>query len=161
MPVRALTNLVALTLILLTLTPSSVAGELPQEGPEVFDAYRSQISRSVPAANERDYNQLLAMQQFIGYEPSWTDADFDALRQLWERESNWRAGALNPNSSARGIPQAMGSLYPETMQQGWLEDPNRQIQWGLDYIRRRYGSPSAAWEKWQWREENDPRGGWY
>jgi len=55
----------------------------------------------------------------------------------------------------------MGSLYPETMEPGWLEDPNAQIAWGLDYIQRRYGSPSEAWAKWQWREKNDERGGWY
>lgn len=149
------------TLILLMSTPSSADGGPPPEGPGVFDAYRNQIARSVPYADERGYNQLLAMQQFLGYDPSWTDEDFDALRKLWEEESNWRAGALNPNSSARGIPQAMGSLYPETMEPGWLEDPEAQIAWGLDYIRRRYGSPSDAWAKWQWREKNDERGGWY
>lgn len=72
--------------------------------------------------------------------------EWDDLSELWEKESNWLTGAANPNSSARGIPQAMTSLYPETQTRGWLEDPEQQILWGLEYIESRYGTPSKALE---------------
>ena len=31
----------------------------------------------------------------------------------------------------------------------WPTNPATQIQWGLDYIKRRYGTPCAAWSFWQ------------
>lgn len=36
----------------------------------------------------------------------------------------------------------------------WRDDASVQIAWGLNYIKGRYGSPSAAWAYWQ-------RIGWY
>lgn len=27
----------------------------------------------------------------------------------------------------------------------WVTNPHTQIQWGLDYIKRRYGDPDSAW----------------
>jgi hypothetical protein len=80
--------------------------------------------------------------------------DWPALIELWHRESSWRETAANPKSSARGIPQAMTSLYPETQTQEWLSSPRKQIEWGLDYIMKRYGSIQAALE-------HHNRKGWY
>lgn len=69
----------------------------------------------------------------------FTDADLPALIELWNKESNWNPNAANPHSSARGIAQKMTSIHGpvEPTAQG-------QIQWGLQYIRDRYGSPSNA-----------------
>jgi hypothetical protein len=101
---------------------------------------------------EEQKNRLLAMQIFME-----RDMDLDELLPLdvlWERESNWRTQAANPNSTARGIPQAMASLNPETWDPSWMFDPRKQIEWGLDYIAKRYGSPSKA------LEHHDEKG-WY
>lgn len=105
--------------------------------------------------SEEQKNRLLAMQIFM--ERGGTFEDFDELGdlyELWERESGWRTQAANPKSTARGIPQAMASLNPETWDPSWFFDPRKQIEWGLDYIEKRYGSPSKA------LEHHDKKG-WY
>ena len=96
--------------------------------------------------SDEDRNRTLAMDVFFRLNPEASYQDFVALLELWERESNWRTSAANPRSSARGIPQAMTSLYPETQSEEWLSDPEAQIRWGLEYIRNRYGSPTKALE---------------
>ena len=104
------------------------------------------LRAQVPELPEEKKNQLLALRMFedARQEQNWEWEDWRALLELWERESNWRANALNPRSTARGIPQAMGSLNPETMSDEWLADPKAQIQWGMDYIKGRYGTPTKA-----------------
>lgn len=77
----------------------------------------------------------------------WTGSQFTDLVELWNRESGWRWNAENP-SGAYGIPQA----YPGSKMAGfganWHDDAAVQIDWGLDYIAQRYGSPSAALRYW-------------
>ncbi|WP_329235909.1 hypothetical protein OG417_30630 [Actinoallomurus sp. NBC_01490] len=71
----------------------------------------------------------------------WSDdGNWESLVKLWNQESGWNANAVNPSSGAAGIPQALGHGHVFD-----LGDYKAQIQWGLNYIRDRYGSPSAAW----------------
>ena len=100
-----------------------------------------------PAAN-RELGQQLAADR------GWTGCEWNCLDNLFHRESNWRHDVGNPNSSAFGIPQAMGFWHPETRSEEWRSSPYLQIQWGLNYIARRYGTPCAAWAHFQ-------RHGWY
>lgn len=73
----------------------------------------------------------------------WTGANWNALYVLWMHESGWNPRAYNRGSGACGIPQALPcSKIPDKSAAG-------QIKWGLDYIQRRYGSPSAAWSHWR------------
>lgn len=73
----------------------------------------------------------------------WTGANWNALYVIWMRESGWNPRAVNRSSGACGIPQALPcSKIPDKSMAG-------QIKWGLDYIARRYGSPSAALQHWQ------------
>lgn len=83
----------------------------------------------------------------------WGEAEWIALEQLWTRESSWNPKAENKQSGAYGIPQALP--YTKMPQPAWPErfggtsDAYTQIQWGLSYIRQRYGSPVMAWAFWQ------------
>lgn len=71
-----------------------------------------------------------------------SQADQQALVQLWNHESGWRANALNSSSGAFGIPQA----YPSSkIPGGTSASAQQQIDWGLAYIMSKYGSPSKAW----------------
>jgi hypothetical protein len=79
----------------------------------------------------------------------WTGSQWDALYQLWQRESGWNANALNPSSGAAGIPQALGHGHVFD-----LGDAKGQIAWGLNYIKSRYGSPEKAWA-------HEQKIGWY
>jgi hypothetical protein len=87
-----------------------------------------------------------------------TGSEWDALVQLWDRESGWsntadtRKSGLDPPDAtvfAYGIPQARP--YNKMPQAAWppdkggKADPTSQIGWGLSYIKSTYGSPSAAW----------------
>jgi uncharacterized protein YabE (DUF348 family) len=66
---------------------------------------------------------------------------WSCLYNLWSRESGWRTTASN-SSGAYGIPQA---LPGSKMGPGWQTDASVQIQWGLGYIKGRYGTPCGAW----------------
>jgi len=103
---------------------------------------------NIPGLSEPARNQLLALRMFQDEQAGreWEWGDWEALLELWERESGWRAGAANPVSTARGIPQAMMSLNPDIATNEWLSNPKAQIEWGLDYIGGRYGSPRGALE---------------
>ncbi|WP_191905640.1 coiled-coil domain-containing protein [Microbacterium caowuchunii] len=84
----------------------------------------------------------------------WGDDQFGCLVLLWNRESGWRANALNPSSGAYGIPQALPAEKMAAAGADWRTNGNTQVNWGLSYIRSRYGSPCAAWDHSQ-------RVGWY
>lgn len=100
----------------------------------------------IPELSEAGKNQLLAFRMFTeGMDTrGWDWEDWESLLELWERESNWRTRAANPRSTARGIPQAMMSLNPEIATNEWISNPGLQVEWGMDYIGKRYGSPSEA-----------------
>ncbi|MFZ1323764.1 MAG: ubiquitin-like domain-containing protein [Candidatus Saccharimonadales bacterium] len=78
----------------------------------------------------------------------WTGAQFNALLELFACESSWNEHAGNPNSGAYGIPQSLPASKMADPAAcggaGYLTDPQIQISWGLCYIQRRFGTPSAA-----------------
>ena len=70
------------------------------------------------------------------------DNHWAALNNLWTRESNWNPAARNRSSGACGIPQALPCSKIPNM------SPEGQIDWGLTYIKNRYGNPTNAWLFW-------------
>ncbi|MEV7693920.1 hypothetical protein AB0N73_11390 [Microbacterium sp. NPDC089189] len=84
----------------------------------------------------------------------WGDDQFSCLVLLWNRESGWRANALNPSSGAYGIPQAWPAEKLAQAGADWRTNAATQINWGLSYISGRYGTPCGAWDHSQ-------RTGWY
>jgi uncharacterized protein YgiM (DUF1202 family) len=75
----------------------------------------------------------------------WGDSEYQCLVELWTRESGWRMNAENPYSGAYGIPQALPADKMASAGADWRTNAATQIQWGLGYIRERYGSPCGAW----------------
>ncbi|WP_345185779.1 hypothetical protein [Microbacterium panaciterrae] len=75
----------------------------------------------------------------------WGQDQFGCLYNLWMQESSWRADALNPDSDAYGIPQALPADKLATAGPDWRTNGDTQIDWGLSYIQSRYGSPCGAW----------------
>ena len=69
---------------------------------------------------------------------------FGCVDRLWQRESGWNPNAQNPTSSAYGIPQFLNSTWASTGIRK-TSDPYRQVDAGLVYIKKRYGTPCAAW----------------
>lgn len=68
--------------------------------------------------------------------------DWQALFNLWQKESGWNPNAVNKSSGAFGIAQILPSAHPDVPRN---LSGQQQIDWGLNYIRGRYGSPSSAW----------------
>ena len=64
----------------------------------------------------------------------------NCIDKLWMKESKWNYKANNKNSTAYGIPQILDMKE---------QNPYRQIDLGLKYIRYRYGSACKAWEFWK------------
>lgn len=75
----------------------------------------------------------------------WTGEDWDALVWIWNHESSWRWNAQNPTSTAYGIPQSLYAIFDTP---GYRDDGAVQIDWGLNYIAHRYGSPTKAKAFW-------------
>jgi hypothetical protein len=69
---------------------------------------------------------------------------FSCLESLWGKESHWDPNAQNPGSTAYGIPQLLNSTWAGTGI-AKTSDGYRQIDAGLVYIDKAYGSPCGAW----------------
>jgi hypothetical protein len=87
--------------------------------------------------------------------------EFACLDRLWHKESGWRSNAANPKSSAFGIPQFLDSTWLNYKYPLRPKDPQVQIDAGLRYIYKRYGTPCKAWEFWKRQAGPDLHGGWY
>ncbi|WP_420180155.1 hypothetical protein [Paenarthrobacter sp. TA1.8] len=74
----------------------------------------------------------------------WGPGEMTALNTLWEKESNWKTTAMNASSGAYGIVQSLPASKMATVGPDWETNYQTQIKWGLNYIKERYGSPSAA-----------------
>ena len=75
----------------------------------------------------------------------WGGDQMSCLVRLWNQESGWRANAVNPSSDAYGIAQALPPGKMSSAGPDWLTNADTQINWGLGYIKGRYGSPCGAW----------------
>lgn len=79
-------------------------------------------------------------------------AEWNALYDLWRRESDWSNTAQNPDSTAYGIAQFLDTTWPPYGPK--TSDATLQIRYGLQYVKDRYGSPSRAWA-------HEQSAGWY
>lgn len=70
------------------------------------------------------------------------------LVPMWDHESGWNTSASNP-SGAYGIPQALPGDKMAESGSDWQNNAGTQIDWGLGYIKDRYGDPCGAWSFWQ------------
>jgi hypothetical protein len=96
---------------------------------------------SIPAGAGVSQYQKYAFSLFPQF--GWGTDQQQPLISLWNQESGWNPTAQNPTSTAYGIAQFLDTTWgpygPKT------SDPGLQIQYGLQYIRDRYGAPSMAW----------------
>lgn len=109
--------------------------------------------------NTAEQNKGIARKLIRSEYARWDDGrQFQCLDKLWQAESHWNHRARNKRTGACGIPQS----YPCNKMSNWGKaygvdyrtNPWPQIAWGLQYIEKRYGSPCAAWKRFQ-------RGGGY
>ena len=122
---------------------------------EGFDGrYKSQkiLTNTQEPATKNEY-QAYAYDKVINLY-LWSEEDYNALVKLWDRESEWNPHAHNKNSGAHGIPQSLPADKMASEGEDYYTNGYTQINWGLKYIKERYGSPLAAWM-------HSERKGWY
>lgn len=83
----------------------------------------------------------------------WTSTkEWKCLNWMWGKESAWNYKAASPTKD-HGIPQRHMSKNSKAEIHAFQTDPVAQINWGLNYIKTRYGSPCKAkafWELNRW-----------
>lgn len=128
--------------------------ELERSGKGRSDAERSSgvTTRATPESN------LAEARAFIRERYGWRYAEFNALKAMWWRESNWRHDVINnhPNGPWYGLGQVNGGFIASRGYsiKEYMKSPLAQIKVGAAYIKERYGSPTKAWAFWQ-------ANGWY
>ena len=107
----------------------------------VVKTVSSRYSAPATSGSVADY-QSYARQRCYAY--GWSENDYLALVTLWNRESGWNPSAKNRSSGAYGIPQALPGSKMASSGSDWATNYQTQINWGLNYIKGRYGNPSSA-----------------
>ncbi|MHA4818676.1 aggregation-promoting factor C-terminal-like domain-containing protein [Streptomyces aculeolatus] len=79
---------------------------------------------------------------------------YQCFSNIVDHESGWDYTATNPSSGAYGLMQALPGDKMASAGADWQTNPATQIEWGLNYMNDRYGSPCGGWEFWQ-------ANGWY
>jgi hypothetical protein len=121
----------------------TVTVELTRGGYEVVTGHAaSKVFVELAAIPGRNTVQSIAYGKMSSY--GWGREQYSCLVKLWDRESNWRVNAYNSSSGAYGIPQALPGNKMATAGPDWLTNPDTQINWGLNYIQGRYGTPCGA-----------------
>lgn len=72
--------------------------------------------------------------------------ELSCLIKLWNRESEWKVNASNPNGGAYGIPQSLPGDKMASEGADWRTNYKTQINWGIKYIQGRYVTPCGAWQ---------------
>ena len=122
-------------------SPALLPVSYPISGVDTTNVAATQsLQTGVPGgvASPSAYQQY-AFLQFANY--GWGTDQEQPLITLWTNESGWNPDAVNPSSGAAGIPQDITG----NMHGGW----QGQIDWGLSYIKGRYGTPAAALAFWE------------
>ena len=131
---------------------------------EVEKARAAALAKQRKAASERaaraaERKRILANAQddpkavarMLLPEFGFSQAQWPCLDELWIGESDWRWYAENSSSGAYGIPQSLPAGKMATMGSDWRTNPTTQIRWGIDYIKKSYGTPCNALDKWNSR----------
>ena len=111
----------------------------------IAPASKTYVAAAELAANNTPEGARAVARTMAAEKYGWGADQFAALEKLWQKESGWSYTAYNASSGATGIPQSLPGSKMATAGADWETNAATQIAWGLDYIARGYGSPSAAW----------------
>ncbi|MBR7743650.1 hypothetical protein KC207_10145 [Phycicoccus sp. BSK3Z-2] len=130
------------------------AAELAKQREEEAERAARAAERKRIFQNAQDDPKAAA--QLLLPEYGFGSEQWSCLDRLWIGESDWRWWVANPSSGAYGIPQSLPAEKMATAGADWRTNPVTQIEWGLDYIKRSYGTPCNALSMWESRSPH-----WY
>ena len=94
------------------------------------------------AVNDPAGAQAYAASQLGSY--GWAAGQMQCLMKLWTKESDWETTATNPSSGAYGVVQSLPAEKMASAGADYRTNYRTQINWGLEYVKDRYGSPCGA-----------------
>ncbi|MDR7083710.1 hypothetical protein J2X01_003005 [Arthrobacter ginsengisoli] len=94
------------------------------------------------AVNDPAGAQAYAAGQLGSY--GWAAGQMQCLMKLWTKESDWETTATNPSSGAYGVVQSLPAEKMASAGADYRTNYRTQINWGLKYVKDRYGSPCGA-----------------
>lgn len=109
----------------------------PAAAPEPAPAPAPPVAVDDPAAA-----QAYAASQLGSY--GWAADQMQCLVTLWTKESDWKTTATNPSSGAYGVVQSLPAEKMASAGADYRTNFRTQINWGLNYVKERYGSPCDA-----------------
>ena len=86
--------------------------------------------------------QAYAAAQLGSY--GWAPGQMQCLQKLWTKESDWKTTATNASSGAYGVVQSLPASKMASAGADYMTNYRTQINWGLNYVKSRYGSPCGA-----------------
>ena len=98
------------------------------------------IFSGMTTSNAHDLSKDVEMYKVYTHIKLMNAKEFRCVELLWNAESKWNPKANNKKSTAFGIPQLL--KMTET-------NPYLQIDLGLKYIDKRYGSTCKAWDRFK------------
>ncbi|MCX3288502.1 transglycosylase SLT domain-containing protein [Streptomyces sp. NEAU-H22] len=101
------------------------------------------------AAPERAPSAQTSSAQAVAKKMIGDDAQYECFSKIVEHESDWNVNARNSSSGAYGLVQALPGDKMASAGSDWKTNAATQIEWGLDYMKDRYGSACGAWDFWQ------------
>lgn len=117
--------------------PAAAAAVAPAPVPEPAPAPAKPVAVDDPAGA-----QAYAAAQLGTY--GWAANEMQCLQKLWTKESDWKTTATNPSSGAYGVVQSLPAEKMASAGADYRTNYRTQINWGLNYVKERYGSPCGA-----------------
>lgn len=100
------------------------------------------IEKVEPTRLNPDEARLVAKSKLAAY--GWTKPEeWKCLNWVWGKESAWKFEATS-STNDHGIPQRNMPNHTKAEKAAFLEDAEKQIDWGLGYIQHRYSTPCKA-----------------
>ena len=98
------------------------------------------IFTGMNTSNAHDLSKDIEMYKVYTHIKLMNAKEFRCVELLWNAESKWNPKANNKKSTAFGIPQLLKLTEI---------NPYLQIDLGLKYIAKRYGSTCKAWDRFK------------
>ena len=102
-----------------------------------------------PRPMEMSPNLAKAYAQKLLLEKGFNSNEWACLEKTWTKESNWNFESVYERTEDYGIPQRHMSHNTKAEIKKFMANPYDQIEWGLNYIYKRYSTPCSAWRFWQ------------
>ena len=122
--------------------PAPAAAPAPAPAPVPEPAPAPAPAPAPVAIDDPAGAQAYAASQLGSY--GWAPSQMPCLMKLWTKESDWETTATNPSSGAYGVVQSLPAEKMASAGADYRTNYRTQINWGLEYIKDRYGSPCGA-----------------